>query len=663
MIRKSIKANLVQSFSISICLCFLIIFGITFSIVKGDFTNVKENSIESVLDEASQNVTAEIKSMYSTAYAIASDYDIYTTKTGFADKKDKLIEYANTLGINSIGYITAEGYLTSTDGFENDISERQYYKDLMAGGKYISNPSFNTATNTQIIFIGVPLYENGKTVGAITCTFNSSYMSDIIAKFNYLGEGEAYMISNDGTVIASTDENLVLNSYNVITAADEDSSLKDSAALHQKMIDNDKGVDTFGNSYYVYNKVADSNDWTIVFKLSKAVFNSEVNGLITIFVIFGIVAILLVIALSFVIGSALGNRLLGLKNSLASVAEGNFNIEFSEKELKRKDEIGIIYNSLQSTINAIRSTLNGIKNITDELSGQITFLDSTSQALSSGTQTVSASLNEMQKGNSEQAHEIENINIEMEKFNVNAQTVDDNISNVVKTSMGATDKLRAGNTDIKNLQKSFTEFNDNFVSFRKIIEAMNNSLSSISTITSTIGDIAEQTNLLSLNASIEAARAGEVGRGFSVVAQEISKLADQCASSIDEINKVVVEITDNGHELIESTNGMDHEIASQTDIIKATLDSFNELSKFMDDMLPQIKAISNISKDNLNASRNIGDSLQTANAISEELVATTIEVGNTSENFTNSSSEVEEAANKILTLTDELTKLTGKFNV
>lgn len=663
MRRKSIKANLIQSFSISICLCFLIIFGITFAVVKSDFTDVKQNSIESVLDEASQNVTAEIKSMYQTAYAIAADYDIYTTKTDFAAKKDKLVEYANTLGINSIGYITAQGYLTSTDGFENDISERQYYKDLMAGGKYISNPSFNTATNTQIIFIGVPLYEDGKTVGAITCTFNSSYMSDIIAKFNYLGEGEAYMISSDGTVIASTDENQVLNSYNMITAADEDSSLKDSAALHQKMIDGNGGFESLGNSYYVYDKVDDSNNWTIVFTISKSLFNSEVSGLITIFIISGIIAILVVVALSFVIGSTLGNRLLGLKNCLSTVADGNFNAELSKKELKREDEIGVIYNSLQSTIDSIRSTLNGIKDVTNELSGQITFLDSTSQTLSHGTQTVTASLNEMQKGNSEQAREIENINIEMEKFNVNVQTVDDNISNVVKTSFGATDKLKTGNSDIKHLQNSFTEFNENFVSFRKIIEAMNSSLSSISTITSTIGDIAEQTNLLSLNASIEAARAGEVGRGFSVVAQEISKLADQCASSIDEINKVVIDITDNGHELIESTNGMDYQINNQSDIINATLDSFNELSRFMEDMIPQIEAVSKISKDNLNASRNIGDSLQNANAISEELVATTIEVGNASENFTNSSSDVENAANKILSLTDELAKLTGKFNV
>ena len=64
----------------------------------------------------------------------------------------------------------------------------------------------------------------------------------------------------------------------------------------------------------------------------------------------------------------------------------------------------------------------------------------------------------------------------------------------------------------------------------------------ITGITSLIANISEETSLLSLNASIEAARAGEAGKGFSVVATEISKLAQNTASSVEEISQLIDQV-------------------------------------------------------------------------------------------------------------------------
>ena len=71
------------------------------------------------------------------------------------------------------------------------------------------------------------------------------------------------------------------------------------------------------------------------------------------------------------------------------------------------------------------------------------------------------------------------------------------------------------------------------------LAAINEKVTNITTVVTTITKIADQTNLLSLNASIEAAKAGEYGRGFSVVAREIRRLADQTAVAPLDIEKMV----------------------------------------------------------------------------------------------------------------------------
>jgi methyl-accepting chemotaxis protein len=126
-----------------------------------------------------------------------------------------------------------------------------------------------------------------------------------------------------------------------------------------------------------------------------------------------------------------------------------------------------------------------------------------------------------------------------------------------------------------------------------IARTMGNRSREIRTIVDTITKIAEQTNLLSLNAAIEAARAGDAGRGFSVVADEIRKLAEQSASSAEEIKQQVgqmlIQINDT---VFAAEKGLEH-ADQNAKIVAEALGELQNVSGAIQHLSASIKEISN----------------------------------------------------------------------
>ncbi|MBE6050361.1 MAG: methyl-accepting chemotaxis protein [Clostridium sp.] len=661
--KQSIKFFLISRISGFSIALFLIAFGFAGVVTNKAIVRVKSEYLNRITTDASTIIDNKLSSMLELAKSIATDQMINDMSKSVEDKRESIENYCKTLNIRSIGIIDIDGNLVSSDGFTTNISQREYFQNLLKDINYISTPNMVKDSDDQIIFLGVPLKNDGKIVGAITCTFDSNFLSEQTKKVKYQGVGNSYIVKDDGLIIASDDIEEVRSALNVIETSKEDSTLIDRAKRFKFMVSKGESLEKIGDYYVSHISLNTVSDWNLGLEVKTSVIKKEVRNILFILVVLGILAGALLYLIAYKLGNNIGKRLNIIKNDIEVLANGIFNEEISNEELSNEDEIGDISRALNVTKNSIKEILVQVKEKSKVLKDEFDKLQQTSLIITQGAENISEAMHHSAEENTNQSGEMLNITKEMQLFAENIDVINEHIENVAKISYDIESKLRSSNKDINELVDSVDNFDNSFNQFNKEIVVVNDKISSIKNITNTISSIAEQTNLLALNAAIEAARAGEAGKGFSVVAEEIRKLADQSQESVSEIGNIVGSILEECEKMIESTENINKEVSNQKTKIDSTIGGFEDISEMLGDINPRISDISNLSKDNEVHKEQIMDSLQTATAIAEEIAAATEEVDATAEEFSDSSKEIIDSSNKLIDSVDELNKEMNKFTV
>lgn len=224
------------------------------------------------------------------------------------------------------------------------------------------------------------------------------------------------------------------------------------------------------------------------------------------------------------------------------ISQGDFTKNIRQKNLSRKDEIGDLARGIalmkEDLTNLIKKIMDNSQEISagsEELSATVEEFSSMELSIESSIKNINSGIHETGAASEEITASIEEVDSSVNILNKKAMEGSNNASIAQNRTY---DMQNRAKSSIDEIEKLFLEKEQN------IINAINEGkvVENIKVMANTIASIAEQTNLLSLNASIEAARAGEHGKGFSVVAEEVRKLAEQSTAAVESIKETIVKV-------------------------------------------------------------------------------------------------------------------------
>lgn len=291
-----------------------------------------------------------------------------------------------------------------------------------------------------------------------------------------------------------------------------------------------------------------------------------------------------------------------------------------------KDEIGILYNKTTDFSNKLNHLINDIKFVSLSLGSTISNIKIKINSISNNSTDISKSVEGITAGAISQAE-----NITQGTFNISSIS-----SKLNSTKLGAeklfnimgeaSDIKESVSKDIEILYNINSRVNTDINETHNQVNQTNKCVNDIKDALSIIKNIADQTRLLSLNASIEAARAGENGRGFSVVAENIGKLAQESITASTNIEEILKSLSSNYNTIIKNVDNVCSSSKEQTSILLKTRNNFIEFSNSIKSTIDEISIIgNNVIVLNSDVSE-IEDTMTSLSAISEQNSASTEEV-------------------------------------
>ncbi|MCY7886258.1 methyl-accepting chemotaxis protein [Bacillus spizizenii] len=525
--------------------------------------------------------------------------------------------------------------------------ERDWYKKAVANkGKVVVTDPYKTAsTNTMVVTIAQQT-KDGSGVIAINMTIEN--LLKTTKKVNIGKQGYAFIMTKDKKVVAHPNE----TSGTELKGDWLEKMLNDDKGDFQYTLDGDKKKMAFDTNKLTGWKIGGTMYLDEIHEAAQPVLHIALIVLATAIII-GIIVMTLIIR-------SITTPLKQLVGSSKRISEGDLTETI---DIRSKDELGELGKSFNNMASSLRSLIHTIQDSVDNVAASSEELTASAAQTSKATEHITLAIEQFSNGNEKQNENIETAAEHIYQMNDGLTNMAQASEVITDSSVQSTEIASEGGKLVHQTVGQMNVIDKSVKEAEQVVRGLETKSKDITNILRVINGIADQTNLLALNAAIEAARAGEYGRGFSVVAEEVRKLAVQSADSAKEIEALIIEIVKEINTSLGMFQSVNQEVQTGLDITDKTEISFKRISEMTNQIAGELQNMSATVQQLSASSEEVSGASEHIASISKESSAHIQDIAASAEEQLASMEEISSSAETLSSMAEELRDMTKRFKI
>ncbi len=332
-------------------------------------------------------------------------------------------------------------------------------------------------------------------------------------------------------------------------------------------------------------------------------------------------------------------------------------------EMRGKDEVGDLACSFNTMTQSLYKVVTEARAVSGQIFESAQSLSATAEEMNATTQEISSTVSNIARGAEGTADMVNKTSSITRDMAVAIEGISEKARFAAKSSQEAGERAREAGEQMAGASHKVGEIVAHIERATTNVGGFKDRALRINESVDFITHIAQQTHLLALNATIEAARAGEHGRGFSVVAEEIRKLADSSRQFADQIARLAKEINLESTDVIESMGDSTRSAREGEKVIHDAKESIDAMVMSVLTSMERIQEISSLSGTQATGADGLVRAIEEISKIAEENAAGTEEASAATQEQTASMEEMSASAQELARSSDTLKEMISIFKV